>query len=413
MTLSAAFAELYIIIINTHASYIVILFGVCFYKAYYFGSGAIFYRTAIYNQYIHTCLHKIFCLFVHHNTIPSVDKVTLYVSKKNRLDCAPPYENVILEQKMKGRSMAGNILLCYNHLENQQSEDKNMQSQALPQAQGPERPIGISSFTLKALALFLMTLDHIHYYLGGNILPVPALFTMLGRISAPLFLFTMTQGFVHTHDRKLYLKRLYIASVLMAAGNMLMNRFFPHPEGAVIINGMFSTLFLIGLYLQAAELMHAGIKERRAGKALTALFMFAVPFLSGVILLAAIILPPSPAVRVLCGILTIFVPSPIFAEGSFMWVILGMCFYFLRGRRLLLSAAYVAVSCFFFVIAAGEGITYENLFHANNQWLMIFALVLILLYNGTRGKKMKYFFYLYYPLHVYALVIAARVLAGG
>ena len=34
------------------------------------------------------------------------------------------------------------------------------------------------------------------------------------------------------------------------------------------------------------------------------------------------------------------------------------------------------------------------------------------LYNGKQGLKMKYFFYLYYPLHVYALVIAARLLVS-
>ena len=46
----------------------------------------------------------------------------------------------------------------------------------------------------------------------------------------------------------------------------------------------------------------------------------------------------------------------------------------------------------------------------NYQWMMVFALPLMLLYNGKQGLKMKYFFYLYYPLHVYALVIAARLL---
>ena len=58
-----------------------------------------------------------------------------------------------------------------------------------------------------------------------------------------------------------------------------------------------------------------------------------------------------------------------------------------------------------------EGLTYENLFILNDQWFMILSLPFILLYNDQRGRKMKYFFYVYYPLHVYLLVILARIVA--
>ena len=110
---------------------------------------------------------------------------------------------------------------------------------------------GFTSYSLKVLALLLMTLDHIYYYLGSGILPIPHIFTLLGRISAPLFLFAMAEGFSHTHDRMAYLKRLYLASVLMSVGNDLVNSFLPHPNGAMVINGMFATLFIVGLYIWA------------------------------------------------------------------------------------------------------------------------------------------------------------------
>jgi hypothetical protein len=41
------------------------------------------------------------------------------------------------------------------------------------------------------------------------------------------------------------------------------------------------------------------------------------------------------------------------------------------------------------------------------QWLMVFALIPIVLYNGRRGKGSKYFFYIFYPAHIYALYIIA------
>ena len=43
---------------------------------------------------------------------------------------------------------------------------------AIPNKTAAARP-GFTSYSLKVLALLLMTLDHIYYYLGGGILPVP------------------------------------------------------------------------------------------------------------------------------------------------------------------------------------------------------------------------------------------------
>lgn len=59
MTLPASFTEFYIKIINTYTSYIIILFGICIYKVYYFRSSTVFHWTTIYNQYIHIYLQKL------------------------------------------------------------------------------------------------------------------------------------------------------------------------------------------------------------------------------------------------------------------------------------------------------------------------------------------------------------------
>lgn len=272
---------------------------------------------------------------------------------------------------------------------------------------------GFTSYSLKVLALLLMTLDHIYYYLGGGILPVPHFFTLLGRISAPLFLFAMAEGFSHTHDRKAYLKRLYIASVLMSVGNDLVNSYLPHPNGAMIINGMFATLFLVGLYIWAVELLVESVKEKNRKKTGAALAMFLIPVFSSIAV--TLFLGNTAGVsfigRMAVRVLSTLIPSPIFVEGSVFWVALGIGFYFLRDKKIGLSVFYVLMSGFFFLSAAGGGMTYENLFILNDQWFMILSLPFILLYNGQRGRRMKYFFYVYYPLHVYVLVVLARILA--
>lgn len=272
---------------------------------------------------------------------------------------------------------------------------------------------GFTSYSLKVLALLLMTLDHIYYYFGSGILPIPHIFTLLGRISAPLFLFAMAEGFSHTHDRMAYLKRLYLASVLMSVGNDLVNSFLPHPNGAMVINGMFATLFIVGLYIWAIELLLGNIKKKNWKNIGIALAMLLIPIGSGIgiTLYMGNTASVSPIGRIVFQALYTLVPSPIFVEGSVYWVFLGIGFYFLRNKKIGLSVFYVLMSGFFFFTAAGEGMTYENLFILNDQWFMVLSLPFILLYSGQRGKKMKYFFYMYYPLHVYVLVLLARLLA--
>ena len=60
---------------------------------------------------------------------------------------------------------------------------------------------GLNGFQLKILALVFMTLDHIYYFFNG-ILPIPYIFTIIGRLAMPIFVFLSTEGFRHTKNRK-------------------------------------------------------------------------------------------------------------------------------------------------------------------------------------------------------------------
>ena len=53
---------------------------------------------------------------------------------------------------------------------------------------------GLDGTQLKTVALVLMVLDHIHYFFEFTGW-VPTWFSMLGRLSAPLFLFCTVEGF--------------------------------------------------------------------------------------------------------------------------------------------------------------------------------------------------------------------------
>ena len=50
------------------------------------------------------------------------------------------------------------------------------------------------------------------------------------------------------------------------------------------------------------------------------------------------------------------------------------------------------------------GLVFMNFDLGNIQWYSLIALILLALYNGSRGKyKLKYLFYIYYPAHLAAL----------
>ena len=121
----------------------------------------------------------------------------------------------------------------------------------------------------------------------------------------------------------------------------------------MVINGMFATLFLVGLYIWAIELLIEGGKERKWKKAGAALVMLLVPVFSGiaVILFMGNMAELSPVGRIAFQAMYTLIPSPVFVEGSVFWVVLGIGFYFLRNKKIRLSVFYVLMSGFFFFSA--------------------------------------------------------------
>lgn len=103
---------------------------------------------------------------------------------------------------------------------------------------------GLSDFALKYFAMVCMILDHIHYFFSftGKI---PLFFSWIGRLAAPLFLFCIVEGFLHTHDRKKYFLRIYAIAIFMglvqfsfyniASGLVRPGRLFPAESDACIL----------------------------------------------------------------------------------------------------------------------------------------------------------------------------------
>lgn len=264
-----------------------------------------------------------------------------------------------------------------------------------------ERRNGLDGFQLKLIALIIMTIDHI-YYFGSSLTDMPEIMTLIGRIAAPVFVFFVTEGFVHTHSRGKYLLRLYVCGVLMQFGNLLVNRFFPLSDGAIVINGIFTTMAVIVIYLWWIENMRKAWREHRRGCAVLYALAMAALFLTFLpISMLAQVSPLATRAAI------IFVPSPIFCEGSVLIVLIGIGFYYCRNSKRAIAIFYTVFLCAVLALQCLFSFDWTVVLSVFFMWL---ALPFILLYNGERGRGMKYLFYIYYPAHVYALAVAASLL---
>ena len=264
-----------------------------------------------------------------------------------------------------------------------------------------ERRNGLDGFQLKLIALVIMTIDHI-YYFGCSLTDMPEIMTLIGRIAAPIFVFFVTEGFVHTHSRGRYLLRLYIGGVLMQIGNLFVNICFPMQNGVIVLNGIFTTMAVIVIYLWWIENMRRAWREHRRGCAVLYALAMAALLLS--IVPVQMLLPLSPLAVQLA---TIFVPSPVWCEGSVLIVLIGIGFYYCRNSKRAIAIFNTAFLCAVLALQCLFSFDWEVVRSVFFMWL---ALPLILSYNGQRGRRMKALFYVYYPAHVYILAIAASLL---
>mgnify|MGYP000851363472 CR=1 FL=1 len=230
---------------------------------------------------------------------------------------------------------------------------------------------GLNRAQLKYLALFFMFLDSAYFRFGLN-----SIIHLITRFVSPLFAWLLVDGFFHTRSRKKYCTRLWIAAILMQAGDMLSFFLFP---GRGISDNIFLTLALSFSVIWLFELA----KEREGKGALffriAALFFF------------------------LLG---------LGMEGGLQVLPLVLIAYFFRESRVKQALLYLAY-CFllFFTLYGGLSLAFAqglDMFFVNSDWMTWLVIPFIFLYNGEKGKSSafdKWFFYFFYPAHLWILLL--------
>ena len=268
---------------------------------------------------------------------------------------------------------------------------------------------GLSGTALKAIALALMVLDHIHYFFEYTGL-IPEWFSMLGRLAAPLFLFCAVEGFAHTHNRRKYFFRVWIIGAAMGSLLFAMAYFgvLVRPDGFYPLNGILLNFVVLMPIWQGMD----WLRQRRIGRGLAAILIpILYPFaLAAVVNLIPALGYPIPALGYPAAYISMSIlPSwTSITDGGVIFILQGILLYALRSRRGWQMAAYAAVSLAAYIGLVGyqltaQGLPLSALLTEAYQWMEIFAIPLMLCYNGQRGWGYQKLFYVFYPAHVYVL----------
>jgi len=211
----------------------------------------------------------------------------------------------------------------------------------------------LNSFQLKCIAVITMIVDHT----GAVLFPHILLFRYVGRLAFPIFCFLLTEGFFHPRDVRKYMFRLGIFAIVSEIPYDLAFR------GTVL------------------EFTHQNV-------------FFTL--LIGVIMMYALEKSSEWPVKAVEVILSMWFVSWICSDYSLKGILLIAIYYFLRDNK---------------VGKFGIGALWNFLWNSTIQMYGALASIPIALYNGEKGRSMKYFFYLFYPLHLLVLYAVSVLLS--
>ena len=221
---------------------------------------------------------------------------------------------------------------------------------------------------LKIIAMISMVFDHA----GDMFFPDAMWPRMIGRLAMPVFAFCISEGFTHTRDKKKYLFRLGVFALISEVPFDLAF------EGKV---GFSHQNIMLSFFLAVAALMlydRIQGEENPEGR-------------------------QSPAGKIALGVCAVtamaFLSFLLRADYTFFAVIAVFLFYVFRKRHPL--------------IRAGVGVAFLSVTRTVGYYCATgFSFIPLAMYNGKKGKGLKWMFYLFYPGHLLLLAAIKHILAA-
>lgn len=220
----------------------------------------------------------------------------------------------------------------------------------------------MTSFILKIIAVTTMLSDHLGYVIFGKF----SFMNYIGRLSFPIFAFLITEGYKHTKSLKKYFSRLLIFAIISQIPYML---YINTLSNVFTLNILFTlTLGLFGITI------YDKIKYKSLGLLTIIIFSFIANF--------------------------------IHLDYGWFGIAIIFIFYIFKDKKVFMNL--------FFIIAVFINYFYNYLTSLRIEYIFIIlscilALIPINLYNEKKGKNIKYFLYIFYPLHLIVLYLLTLI----
>jgi hypothetical protein len=206
-----------------------------------------------------------------------------------------------------------------------------------------------------------MLIDHVNNALitpmldgSGFLLYLSNIFSILGRIAFPIFVFFIVEGFFKTKNRGKYLLTLIVFGIISEVPfDMFTSKTFFNPYW----NNMMFTLALCLISIWIIDVL----KEKIKSKALWYTVSIIIVIFSG------------------------FLSMQLSLDYDYHAVVAAYIFYIFYDKPLI-----------------GAGLGYLSII---KEIYSVFGFALTLTYNGKRGKQCKWINYLFYPVHIFILGI--------
>lgn len=232
-----------------------------------------------------------------------------------------------------------------------------------------EKSLGLTGNQLKILALILMTVDHIGLFFIPINSPWYAISRCVGRLAMPIFAWMIAEGCKYTKNRLRYLLTMLGVGIVSQIVECI---YQDSLHMCILITFSMSVLLIYALDFSLKR------------KNFFTLCLLGLAFM---------------AVCYICVFLPGDIPHLDFnVDYGIYGVLLPVLIYVGRNKqeKLLLAASGLVMMA----------ISYGWL-----QWFAMPSLLLLALYNGQKGRaRMKYLFYIYYPVHLGVLGLLAMIL---
>lgn len=233
---------------------------------------------------------------------------------------------------------------------------------------------GLNAYQIKIIAMFAMVLDHLAHIVilmpisQNAALSIATAMNVIGRITMPIMCFFIAQGYYHTTNLKRYFIRLFVFAIISQVPYYLYD-----------VQNIHTNLWDFIKY----NVFHLNV--------IYTLFMG----------LLALTIAKSNINIILKAIGVVFAVYATYYSDwrlyGVIWVLIFGVFYGNFTKQMVAFLTVAIIRCY--------------MYHAGNvhsfalQLCTLLAIPVLYLYNGERGRKSKYGFYIFYPLHLLILSV--------